>query len=85
MPLEQPDGERVEQDILRTRRYRARGRGAGGGSDFGQAAGLLRFAGPDRSAEGLQVGLAREAGVERFQLPGRTEQQPSRLMPATLL
>ena len=29
--------------------------------------------------------LAREAGVERFQLPGGAEQQPGRLVPATLL
>ena len=85
MPLEQPDGERVEQDVLRARRYRGGGRGAGGGGDFGQGAGLVRFAGPDRGAQGLQVRLAREAGVERFQLPGGAEQQPGRLVPATLL
>ena len=83
--LEQPDGERIEQNILYARRYRARGRGTGGGGDFGQGAGLLRPAGPDRGAEGLQMGLAREAGVERFQLPGGAEQQPGCLVPATLL
>jgi len=47
----------------------------GGRGDLAQDARLLRFAGPDRGAERLQVRLAREAGVERFQATGRADQQ----------
>jgi len=59
--------------------------GAGGRGDLPQNAGLLRFAGPERGAERLQVRLAREADVERFQATGRAGQQPGRLVPAPLL
>jgi hypothetical protein len=66
-------------------RFGAGGCGAGGRGDLAQDAGLLRFAGPDRGAERLQVRLAREADVEWFQATGRADQQPGRLVPAPLL
>jgi hypothetical protein len=80
-----PDSQPVQQDVRRAGGCRAGGCGAGGRGDLAQDAGLLRFAGPERGAERLQVRLAREAGVERFQAAGRADQQPCRLVPAPLL
>jgi len=83
--LDLPDSQSVQQDVRRAGGYRAWRCGAGGRGGLSQDAGLIRFAGPQRGAERLQVRLAREADVERFQATGRAGQQPGRLVPAPLL
>jgi hypothetical protein len=52
---------------------------------FARTAGDLQVTGPHRRHQGLQVRLARLAGVEWLKTPGRAEQQPGRLGAALLV
>ena len=82
--VRQPQRERVEQDVDRTRRLRRGRRGARGLGGFQDAAGDLEVVG-HRGPERLQVCLAGQAGVERLETSGRAHEQPAGVAAASLL
>ena len=67
-------GEAIEQQVEWTRRSRRRREGPGGAGDLADEAPCREVAGC-RRAPGDQVGLAREAEVERFELSRGPQQQ----------
>ena len=81
----QPQRERVEQDVRYSRRTGGGRRGARGLGGRPHAAGKAQVTSPHRDGERLQVGLARQGGIELFQAPGRAEQQPGPVAAAPLL
>jgi hypothetical protein len=84
IPLRQPQRERLQQDVNRTRRIGTWGRGARRLDRRRHAAGAAQVAGPHRGPERLQVCVAGQASVERLQPPGRAQQQPSSVAGALL-
>ena len=79
--VRESDGQSIEQQVDRTRRPGTRRRGACG-SCRGQHAGA-EPAGDACRSERLEVGLARETGIERLEPPGRVEQQRHAVFGAT--
>ena len=75
--LREPHREPVEHDVNRPRWFGTRGRGARGFGGLQHAAGILVAARQQRGPERLQVGLARQFGIERLEASGRVEEQPS--------
>jgi DNA-binding CsgD family transcriptional regulator len=73
--LREPQRDRVEQNVNWTWRIGTRRRGALGLSGSPHAAGAVQAAVPHRGQQHLQVRLARQAGVDRLEPSGRTEQQ----------
>ena len=64
--LRQAQRERIEQDVKRTRRFGAGGRGARGLGRLQHTARTIRIAHPHGGHERLQVRLTRQFGIERL-------------------
>ena len=69
----------------RPRWFGPRGRGARGFGGLQHAAGILVAARPQRGPDRLQVGLARQVGIERLEASGRVEEQRSGVADASLV
>ena len=68
--LRAPRGQPVEDEVDRARRLRRRGRGAGRLGGLAHTGVGVEAARVHRRAEGLEVGLARQRGIERLEPPG---------------
>jgi hypothetical protein len=81
VPLGEPQGHAVQEEIDRPRRLRARRRGPGGLSDLRHARVTAETAGEDGGPERIDVRLPSQFGIQWFEPPRRLEQQRRSIAP----